>query len=77
MMLLPDTIRIKYVSRNGHTFLFDANLDRDKHELYKGKSWAGVDECPVCKGKLYMSHAAYNGHVHGQCETKGCLSWME
>lgn len=34
-------------------------------------------ECPVCKGRLHLSQAASNGHVHGKCETKDCLSWME
>ena len=38
---------------------------------------AEVIECPVCKGRLRLSQAASNGHVHGRCETKGCLSWME
>ena len=38
---------------------------------------AEVVECPVCKGKLHLSQSAYNGHVHGQCETPGCVSWME
>lgn len=36
-----------------------------------------VIECPACKGRLHLSQAAYNGHVHGQCETQGCVSWME
>lgn len=40
-------------------------------------SKAEVVECPVCKGKLHLSQAAYNGHVHGRCETKECVSWME
>lgn len=44
---------------------------------HKGHSWSGVIECPCCGGKLHVSHAAYNGHVHGQCETDECLSWME
>lgn len=44
---------------------------------HKGKDWRGVIECPVCKGKLHVSHAAYNGHVHAKCETKDCVSWME
>lgn len=44
---------------------------------HKGESWSGVVECPVCQGKLHMSHAAYNGHVHGKCETENCMSWME
>jgi hypothetical protein len=37
----------------------------------------GVVECPVCKGHLRLSQSSYNGHVHGQCETEGCVSWME
>jgi hypothetical protein len=40
----------------------------DRHE---------VVECPVCKGRLHLSQSAYNGHVHGKCETEGCVSWME
>jgi hypothetical protein len=36
-----------------------------------------VIECPACKGRLHLSQAAYNGHVWGQCETEGCVSWME
>jgi hypothetical protein len=34
-------------------------------------------ECPICKGKLLLSQSAYNGHVHGKCETHNCVSWME
>ena len=37
----------------------------------------GTIECPKCKGVLHLSQAAYNGHVHGKCETEGCVSWME
>lgn len=36
-----------------------------------------VIECPACKGRLHLSQAAYNGHVHGHCETQGCVSWIE
>lgn len=43
----------------------------------KGKSKQEVIECPSCKGRLHLSIAAYNGHVHGHCETEGCASWME
>lgn len=46
-------------------------------ELHKGESWAGVDACPNCGGILHLTHAALNGHVHGQCETSGCVSFME
>jgi hypothetical protein len=41
----------------------------------KGK--AEVIECPMCKGRLHLSQSSYNGHVHGTCETEGCVSWME
>ncbi len=47
---------------------------RAKH---KGRSHSEVVECPACKGRLHLSIAAYNGHVHGRCETEGCVSWME
>jgi hypothetical protein len=40
----------------------------DRHE---------VVECPVCNGRLHLGQSAYNGHVHGKCETEGCVSWME
>lgn len=41
---------------------------QDRHE---------VKECPICKGRLHLSQSAYNGHVHGKCETQDCVSWME
>lgn len=41
---------------------------QDRHEVL---------ECPACKGRLHLSQSAYNGHVHGQCETDGCVRWME
>lgn len=37
----------------------------------------GAIECPACKGRLLLVQAAYNGHVHGCCQTPGCLQWME
>lgn len=36
-----------------------------------------VIECPACKGRLHLRQSGYNGHVHGHCETEGCVSWME
>lgn len=47
---------------------------RAKH---KGRSAQEVVECPACKGRLHLSISAYNGHVHGNCETEGCAQWME
>ena len=54
-------------------------------EVAKWRTWSKANrvakreviECPVCKGRLHLSQAAYNGHVHGTCETEGCVSWME
>jgi hypothetical protein len=44
---------------------------------HKGQDWRGVEPCPVCGVKLHLRHAAYNGHVHGCCETPNCIAWME
>jgi len=58
---------------------FEASLPligRVKKE-HKGQDWRGVEECPICKGKVHLTHAKYNGHVHGKCETTDCLSFME
>lgn len=44
----------------------------------KGRSATDIRDCPTgCGGKLHLSIAAYNGHVHGRCTTEGCVSWME
>jgi hypothetical protein len=44
---------------------------------YKGQNVKSTDECPECKGVLHFTHAAYNGHVWGKCETEECLNWVE
>jgi hypothetical protein len=44
---------------------------------YKGKDWTGIEICPICGGKLHMSHVAYNGHTAGKCETVDCVAWLE
>lgn len=38
---------------------------------------SGTIECPVCKGRLAWARDSHNGHLHGQCETDGCLRWMQ
>lgn len=40
---------------------------------------SGAIDCPVCKipKALKFSRAGYNGHIHAQCATKGCVCWME
>ncbi|HLX18407.1 MAG TPA: hypothetical protein VKS24_24730 [Bradyrhizobium sp.] len=46
-------------------------------KAHKGRSASEIVECPACKGRLHLSISAYNGHIHGKCETEGCVSWME
>lgn len=65
----------------------DNHFERTKMALKIASDWRvhpkpdtnrhGVVECPICKGRLHLSQAAYNGHVHGACETPGCVEWME
>lgn len=38
---------------------------------------SGTIECPHCKGRLTWIRDRFNGHLHGQCETDGCLRWMQ
>ncbi|MCJ2136649.1 hypothetical protein MKK69_21805 [Methylobacterium sp. J-026] len=38
---------------------------------------SGTVECPTCKGQLSWRRDSHNGHLHGQCETTGCLRWMQ
>ena len=42
-------------------------------------SESGRIHCPICKKKagLAYSRSGYNGHIHGKCDTDGCLNWME
>jgi hypothetical protein len=51
-------------------------ISRIKKER-KGSNWKGIEKCPVCEGKLHMTHSSYNGHVWGKCETENCLNWLE
>lgn len=39
----------------------------------------GAIDCPVCgeKQSLRFLRSGYNGHIHAQCNTQGCVSWME
>lgn len=36
-----------------------------------------IVRCPVCKGNLHLFQSSRNGHTSGNCETNGCVSWME
>jgi len=51
-------------------------ISRIKGE-HRGKSWSGIEKCPVCSGKIRVSHSAYNGHTRAHCETPDCLRWIE
>jgi hypothetical protein len=65
----------------------DASIARTFAAISASASWrvrpkpdqdrAEVVECPVCKGRLHLFQSALNGHVHGKCETAGCVKWME
>jgi hypothetical protein len=39
-------------------------------------SSVGVIPCPKCGSSLHWQRTK-NGHVHGRCETEGCVAWME
>lgn len=44
----------------------------------KKRGVSGSVPCPICAtGSLHYSIASLNGHIHGQCSTDGCVSWME
>lgn len=65
----------------------NAWIDRSRVGIVAANAWRvrpkpaedrkGVVECPICKGRLHMVQSSYNGHVHGKCETRDCLEWME
>jgi len=38
---------------------------------------SGTIECSTCKGRLAWIRDSFNGHLHGQCETDGCLRFMQ
>ena len=38
---------------------------------------SGTIECPTCRGRLAWIRDSHNGHLHGQCETGGCIRWMQ
>jgi|APSaa5957512622_1039677.scaffolds.fasta_scaffold58476_2 hypothetical protein len=48
-----------------------------EEKIKETDEWHGEIECPVCGKQLSYSKCKGNGHIHGNCETKGCLRWME
>lgn len=65
----------------------DAMLARVDKALVVAREWrtpgrpeqdrAEAVTCPCCGGRLNLTQSSHNGHVHGKCETEGCVSWME
>lgn len=51
--------------------------DAKQRGFRKGHGGAATIVCPVCGGQLRYSVASYNGHMHGRCETEGCVAWMQ
>lgn len=43
----------------------------------EGINYQETIECPLCKGRLYLTISGCNGHIHGRCHTEGCVAWME
>lgn len=46
-------------------------------KLHKGQTFSELVVCPICSGRLRLSISGRNNHVHGRCQTIGCLNWME
>jgi hypothetical protein len=38
---------------------------------------SGRIKCPACESGTLQYSVAYNGHVHADCSTPGCLRWVE
>lgn len=51
----------------------------DKHGTKRPKTFVeGSVQCPEClTGTLHYTISNYNGHIHAQCTTEGCASWIE
>lgn len=43
----------------------------------KNNTARGDVECPGCGKRLFYSIARSNNHMHGQCQTKDCVGWMQ
>jgi hypothetical protein len=55
-----------------------AHADAEAKGLKKGNGGRSTMLCPAnCGGTLAYSVATYNGHMHAQCSTENCASWME
>lgn len=52
-------------------------MERCRKDANGRRGIVGRVECPRCQKTLHYSVAGYNGHIWGQCETQGCVSWMQ
>jgi hypothetical protein len=53
-----------------------ANPDFEPGMDVKKQGSGGEIDCPLCGGTLHYIVSAGNHHIHGKCETTGCLTWM-
>ena len=58
-------------------FVLEAYDEIHARGYKKGNGGSGILVCPKCGGTLHFRVAGCNGHIHGMCETKDCLRWME
>ncbi len=56
--------------------LVTPKINRLKNEN-KGRHFSGQIECPACKGVMHVRIAGCNGHAKVNCETEGCVSFIE
>ncbi len=79
----PEEVAAEVAEHEEHTNRFvlclgAASQDAKAHGFRKGSGGKGSVPCPACKtGELHYSVAGYNGHMHGCCTTKDCVSWMQ
>jgi len=55
-----------------------AHGDAISKGLKEGNGGRSSMPCPTeCGGTLHYTVASCNGHMHAQCSTQNCVSWME
>lgn len=41
------------------------------------ENYESTVKCPICRGQIKFRVSAYNGHVAAQCQTRGCVSFLQ
>lgn len=58
-----------------------ALLERGRRRVRIGRYVSAAIHCPVCDAEgetlAYTYAGNYNGHVHAECSTPGCVKWGE